>query len=98
MAKRTLAQKGTGYNAPDEGQIFKDFKPVNYEGLYKKEMSSEEILEEIKKLTEINKENIPVPESTMNKKLAMRSTKASQTDVTENVYPFKQDKFACLMF
>jgi tRNA(Ser,Leu) C12 N-acetylase TAN1 len=51
----------------EEDHIFNDLKPVKFDGLYRKEMTSEEIEQEIKKLTQ---EEIATP---MPKKFSSRT-------------------------
>jgi hypothetical protein len=68
-------------------------KPVKFDGLYKKDMTKDEIIEEIKKLTQANKQSSQ-PETNTSR----RGQKTAQSDMNDNIYPFKQEKFSCSIF
>jgi hypothetical protein len=69
-------------SAIDDDQIFNDLKPVKFDGLYKKEMTSEDIEQEITKLTQ--EEVSPIPKKTgLNNRTRINN-------INDSTYPFKQ--------
>lgn len=80
----------------EEDNTLSELKPVKFEGLYKKEMTAEEITNEIQKLLQ---DCLNVPQNNENK----TNTKMNRQNViTNNIadysYPFKQDKITCTIF
>jgi hypothetical protein len=64
----------------EDDLVFNDLKPVKFDGLYKKEMTSEEIEQEIKKLTQ---EEAPIP-------IKKTTNRSRITNINDSAYPFKQ--------
>jgi hypothetical protein len=75
----------------EDDQIFNDLRPVKFDGLYKKEMTSEEIEQEIRKLTQ---DEVVTP-------IKKSNARSRMTNVNDSAYPFKQafkqDKM-CMIF
>ena len=71
----------------DEDNILNELKPWKFDGLFKKNMSEDEIAEEIKKISEstIKEQNLSQNKS--------RISKQSIKPVSDNSYPFKQESF-----
>jgi hypothetical protein len=96
LSRRNIVhQKQPQTNKFDDDQIFAELKPVKFDGLYKKEMTQEEIIESINRLTNSNKENVPQGDG---KKVRKGITRNINNDVNDNAYPFKQDKLTCSIF
>lgn len=95
VGKNNPAHKGTSFAInKDEEQVFSELKAVKFDGLYKKEMSSEEIAAEITRLTQ-DALNDP---AISNKSTINRFNKTPMSNVADNSYPFKQDKLTCILF
>lgn len=78
----------------EEDNILSELKPVKFEGLYKKEMNSEEIKNEIQKL--LNECLVPqTNEKQSNPKFGRQAVNNNLPDYT---YPFKEDKISCTIF
>lgn len=71
----------------EEDSILLELKPLKYDGLFKKEMTEEEIADEIKKLTESTSKEQTY---TQNKS---RFSKQAMKPINDNSYPFKQETF-----
>lgn len=82
-------------NISNDENIFLEMKPVKFDGLYKKEMSKEELIEEIKKLTMSTKITNNQNEANTTSR---RAQKTAQSEINDNAYPFKQEKFNCIIF
>jgi len=75
--------------------IFSDLKLIKFEGIYKKEMTLEDVNKEMMKLID---ESANIPQN--NEKTS--NTKFSRQSVNSNIipdyaYPFKQDKLSCFI-
>lgn len=81
----------------DIDQIWQELKPVKFEGLFKKDMTSEEIVAEIKRITQENSaETQFIPKHSS---ISRYNKGSSQTNISDAAYPFKQDtyKLNCLI-
>jgi hypothetical protein len=97
--KASQVQGSTAFNQPttlnnyliskgnEEDNILLDLKPLKYDGLFKNEMTEEEIADEIKKLTESTSKEQTY---TQNKS---RFSKQASKPINDNSYPFKQETF-----
>jgi hypothetical protein len=97
--KATQNQNASGTNQPtslnnyliskgnEEDNILNELKPLKFNGLFRKEMSEDEIAEEIKKISDstIKEQNLSQNKS--------RLSKQPIKQVTDNSYPFKQESF-----
>jgi hypothetical protein len=88
-------------NKNDEDLIYQELKPIKFDGLYRKDMTVDEIAEIIKKIeqdTIIDSQPI-AKVGGVTRNLKGGSVNASNV-VTDNAYPFKQDcfKISCNIF
>jgi hypothetical protein len=87
-------------NKNDEDLIYQELKPIKFDGLFRKDMTPEEIAEIIKKIEqEVLSDSQPATKIGG----ASRGFKGANLNtnvVTENAYPFKQDcfKISCNIF
>jgi hypothetical protein len=100
--KRTL-QQGTNNKIPitfpkqDEDAIFSDLKAIKFDGLFKRDLTIEEITQESERLA---KDNLNDATQVLGKNnLATKINKStSNFNTVDCNYPFKQDKISCIIF
>lgn len=94
LVKRTIGSGKTMVVKVDNDLIYNELKPVKFDGLYKKDMSSLEMIEQVTKLAEHYKEDNLVGE----KQRINRGIRSIKADEDDNLFPFKQDKLSCNIF
>lgn len=76
----------------DDEQLFQELKPIKFDGLYRKDMTNDEIEAEIAWLTQENK-------SETQSKGHGRAIKINNNNsIIDCSYPFKRESFNCLIF
>jgi len=79
----------------EEDNSFLDLKPIKFDVLYKQEMTSEQLIEEIAKINSDNLNKLPM----VSKTSSMRQLKGAAM-IDDTSYPFKSNalKFDCSIF
>jgi hypothetical protein len=77
-------------NKREDDLIFLELKPVKFDCLYKKDLTSEELAEEIKKITQ---DGLNDTQSNTKQGTSMRNLKATGSAMVDCTYPFKNDAF-----
>jgi hypothetical protein len=100
-SKSNLMFNQVTINKHDEDLIYQELKPIKFDGLFRKDMTSEEINEIIKKIEQdVIIDSQPTAKiGGVGRNLKGSSINASNV-VTDNAYPFKQDcfKISCNIF